>query len=309
MNFVDDVRLKVIDALITKIDYQSIVDNIILAVFVVFFAVLGYFAGFIFSRIVIRVLAMKKLQNTLVKYGAITTELWNSIIGFVAEYVKWLTVLIVLDIVLQAVGIFVLFPISNFAVRLFALILCTILGLLLGGIAYKIIKDFLIGVGLDRKLDRYKLSESMEEVTVSGIVAFIVKWYVVLLLLTTGLQLFKPVISIGGEDIIILQGMEELSSYIPRAVLGFMLLLVAIIASDILSKNIKSRKISYSEEISLALEVLIIFIAIVLALPLFGFENVYMLEWAFLILTAGVSLGIGLGLAFAFKEKIKDIVK
>ena len=296
MNFVDKIA-------------DTLVNNIILAGFVFLSAVLGYFAGFIFSRIVIRVFVMKELQNTLVRYGAITTELWNSIIGFVAEYVKWLTVLIVVDRALQLIGVSVLFPILDFAVRLFALILCTILGLLLGGIAHKIVKEFLVGVGLDRKLDRYKLSESMEEVTVSGIVAFAVKWYVVLLFLTTGLQLFKPVISIGGEDIIILQGMEELSSYIPRAVLGFMLLLVAIVASDILSKSIKSRKISYSEEISLALEVLIIFIAIVLALPFFGFENVYMLEWAFLILTAGVSLGIGLGLAFAFKEKIKDIVK
>jgi len=150
------------------------------------------------------------------------------------------------------------------------------------------------------------MAESMAGFSVSSIVAFIVKWYIVLLFLTTGLQIFKPVIFIDTDTrIVLLAGLEDLANYVPQAILGFLILLASVIISDFVSEHVRLRRVSFSELYSFFSEVLIILIGVLLALPHFGVKNTYFLEYSFIILVAGISLGVAIALGFSLKDKVK----
>ncbi|OYT26507.1 MAG: hypothetical protein B6U97_03760 [Candidatus Altiarchaeales archaeon ex4484_96] len=300
--------------LISEVSLDSLIQFIMenslavgLFVFLVIVSlIVGYALGYIIASIFRRLFKTQNLEKTLVRYGAVTSSLWESMINFISDYLKWLVVILSLDIVFVLYGVSIVSQISIFLERLLALIVSTIIGMLLGGIIYKITKDFLISVGLERELGKHHLADSMAGFSVSSIVAFIIKWYIVLLFLTTGLQIFKPVIFIDSTTrIVLLEGLEDLANYIPQAILGFMILLASIIISDFVSAHMKNRKISFSELYSLFSEVIIIAIGALLALPHFGVKNTYFLEYSFIVLVAGISLGIALALALSLKDKIK----
>ncbi|OYT54789.1 MAG: hypothetical protein B6U72_01605 [Candidatus Altiarchaeales archaeon ex4484_2] len=270
---------------------------------------IGYALGYILASIFRRLFKTQSLEKHLVRYGAVTSSLWESIINFLSEYLKWLIALMTLDAFLLMYGkydIIFVSQLSAFLLRLLALVVSTIVGILLGGVVYKIIKDFLISVGLERELGKHHLAESMAGFSVSSIVAFIVKWYIVLLFLTTGLQIFKPVIFIDADTrIVLLAGLEDLADYVPQAILGFLILLASVIISDFVSEHVRLRRVSFSELYSLFLEVLIIAIGVLLALPHFGVKNTYFLEYSFIILVAGISLGVAIALGFSLRDRIK----
>ncbi len=270
---------------------------------------IGYALGYILASIFRRLFKAQGLEKSLVRYGAVTSSLWESIINFLSEYLKWLIALMTLDAFLLMYGrydIVFVSQLSAFLLRLLALVVSTIVGMLIGGVVYKIIRDFLISVGLERELGKHHMAESMAGFSVSSIVAFIVKWYIVLIFLTTGLQIFKPVIFIDADTrIVLLAGLEDLANYVPQAILGFLILLASLIISDFVSEHVRMRKVSFSELYSFFSEVLIIAIGVLLALPHFGVRNTYFLEYSFIILVAGISLGVAIALGFSLRDRLK----
>jgi len=306
----NDIIQNPVQYFINQITPEIIASSITFLVLILLALIFGYALGYIVSTIIKKISKTKKLEINLVKYGAVTSNLWESMINLVSEYLKWLILLMSVDMIFTHYGIVIISQVSNFLIRLFALVICTIIGILLGGVAYKITKDFLISVGLERELGKHHLADSMAGISVSTIVAFIVKWYIVLLFLTTGLQIFKPVIFINEDTkIVLLAGMEKLTNYVPQAMLGIVIILVSIIISDFVSEHIKSRTTKFSDMYALSSEIIIISIGALLALPHFGVKNTYFLEYSFIILVAGISMGIAIAIGMSFKERIKDIDK
>lgn len=283
----------------------------------------GYIFGYIASKVLRRVLMIGELQKTLVRYGAVTSKLWESVVNFIAQYVIWLTVIFVIHTVfVQPAGVSVTgepiytYPLIDslfkFMVNLLSLIVFAIIGLLLGGVLYKIIKDALEAMGLEAELEKHKVAESLGGIPLSTILASIVKWYVVLLFLTTGVQQFLSTIQIGEEELLLEKFMVGLMDYVPHAVLGILVILASLILASLAAGKIRYRPVNFAEPVALAVEAVVIFFGFILGIPfLFGFADKEIFSQSFGVLTESfkyIVIGISIGLTIALGLGLKDVV-
>ena len=101
----------------------------------------------------------------------------------------------------------------------------------------------------------------------SSILAGIVKWYIIMLFVGQGTT------KLGLEKLTLF--MDNLLEYIPNAILGILVIIVALMIANFMSMRIKRRKLEFGEILSLGMEAIVIFFGIVLALPKFGVENAH----------------------------------
>lgn len=254
----------------------------------------GYIIGYIISKVVEKVLKISELQKTLVRYGAVTTNLWASITSFIAQYVKWYTVIFVINAVFFNQMIDKLFI---FLTNLLLFIVLLVIGLLIGGFLHKITKETLVAIGMEAELERHHVADSLGGIPLSSILASIVKWYVVLVFLNEGIsKLGLPMLS--GV-------MGDLLTYIPNAILGLLIILTTLIIADFTGSSLRKRNVAFSEFLALVVEIVIVFFGAVLALPKFGIVNVSILEDSFKILMVGVAIGLAIAMGLGLKDAIK----
>lgn len=271
---------------------KNVIESGILVLEIIGLAVVGYVLGLVVSDVLRRILRTQELENFLVRYGAATKELWGSIANFIAEYSKWFITIAVLS----AIEINIITLVFTFLKNILWFIVLAVIGLLLGGILQKLIKNALIAIGIETELARHGLSDAIGGVKISTIISGIAKWYLVLIFLEEGVR------RLG------LQGLTSrvtaLLDYIPDAILGILIIIVALIIADFAGSRIKHRKVGFAEILALIAEVIIIFFGAVLALPKFGIENVSILEDSFKIIAVGVSIGIAIALGLGLKDSI-----
>lgn len=256
---------------------------------------IGYFIALFTSAVIKRFLNMGGLKTSLVRYGAMTTKLWESITSFLGSYLKWYITLGVLTVF----DVAVIHESFVFLTSLLWFIILSIIGLGLGGIIYKIIKDMLHSLGVEEELKKHKISGAFGGFTLSGILAGIVKWYIVLLFIGQGIaQLNLSKLS---------QFVDDLMVYIPNAILGLLIIIVALLVSNLSAVKIRHRKTSISEILALGVQLVVVFFGAVIALPKFGVANISILEDTFKIFAVGISLGIGIALGLGLKEPITKL--
>lgn len=306
-----------VNEMIGFLRYYGFVAFALFAAFIV-----SYVVGHIVSRVIEKLLKIGELQKTLVKYGAVTTNLWDSITSFFSQYIKWLVVVLGLDWALIEVAgrvvdgkaVSILTPLSDFLISLLFLIVLLVIGLLLGGFLHKITKDTLVAVGLEKELEKHHVADTLGGIPLSSILASIVKWFVVLVFLTTGTQQFLSTVTIGQEELALKTTMESLMVYIPQAILGLLILLATLIIADFASANIKKRKVSFADLLGIGVEVIIVFFGAVLALPrLLGvqdpegkifMQSLSVMTDSFKLLMIGVALGLAIAVGLGLKDAI-----
>lgn len=287
---------KIMMSLNTQID--RIVDyagtGIVLAILFVF----AYLIGWVISKVVSRILKFEKLEDIVIKYGAMRSKLWEDTINFLVFYTKWFVVVGILtltDIPLITNGIY---PFMN---QLFWFIVLVILGLIIGGFVSKFIRDISMDFGWEDKLVKYGLADALGDIPITSLLTGIVKWYIVLIFIAQGVEQFElPVL----EDF-----MNKLMMYIPQAILGSLIILFALMIADYTGDRIKQRKVSFAETLALLTEIVIVFLGLVIALPHFGVFNVSILEDSFKIFIAGISLAIAIAFGLGLKDSISRIAQ
>jgi len=271
-------------------------DYLGLALYVLVLFLAGYILGLLVANALKRVFSIPELENSLVRYGAMTTKLWGSIRHFLAQYLKWFITVLVLTTIEAP---FVM-DIANFMGNLLWFILLTIAGLMLGGILFKVVKEGLDSIGVEKWLERHNVEGAFGGLRFSSIIAGILKWYVVLLFANEGtVKLNLPIIS---------KFISDLVQYIPGALSGVAIIMVSLLVARFTSQRIRNREISFREPFALTVESVITYFGIVLALPiLIKGVDVTILADSFKILMAGVALAIGIGGGFGLKEKVAQI--
>jgi hypothetical protein len=277
-------------------------------VFLLLFLI-GYVLGYIVSRILKRILLIDSIQTTLIKLGATTTSMWKSIVEISAQYSIWLVLFYILTLTEKIVD----FPITKqffdgFIVPLTALVISILVGLLAGSILGKLAKDALVAIGTEDGLKRYHLADSIGGVPVSSVLSVIVKWYVFLLSLTVVIEYLL------GKAIITLM-LTDLLGYVPNAILGLLVLLVSLMVADFAANRIRERKLSFGELLAIAVEVIVVFFGVVLALPrFFNIDNPYVflasltvITGSFLILMVGISFGLAIAIGLGLKNHIAEM--
>jgi hypothetical protein len=258
--------------------------------------VVGYLVGYVVSNALRKVLSIPHLVKSAVSYGVMTSKLWDSISSFLSQYMKWfITVL-----VLSTSGIPLFNSIAEFMVSLLWFILLTVVGLAIGGIFFKVIKEALIHVGVEEQMKRHRVEDAFGGLTLSGIVAGLAKLYIVLLFMAEGtLKLNLPILTFFISDVL---------AYIPEALSGVVILMVALLIARFASESIRSRRINFAEILALCVEAVVVFFGIVISLPiLVKSADVSILTDSFKILIAGIAVGSAIALGLGLKDSIADL--
>jgi len=279
---------------------NALVGSLGSAVQFVVVLILGYIFAYLISHVVKKLLSLGELQRSIVRYGAMTSKMWLSIVEFITQYLKWYLTIAILTTTDLAIVNTVFYFLSDF----FWFIILVVIGLFIGGIAFKIMHDGLQNLGLEEEMHRHKITNAFGGITLSSILAGIVKWYIVLVFVNTGVEQVLPQDSVTGNTPALTTFMNDLMAYIPQAILGLLILLVSLIISSFVVQRIKERHTAFSQVLSIGAEAVIIFFGIVLALPKFGVENVEILEDSFKIISAGVAVGLAIALGWGLKEPI-----
>ncbi|RLI95330.1 MAG: hypothetical protein DRO90_00525 [Candidatus Altiarchaeales archaeon] len=270
-------------------------------------AIIGYMVGYIASVILRRLLLREKVQEVLIKYGATTSNLWKSIVNFLSTC----SLLLVGSAVITGIFILIGEPIFNevflFVWNTYLFILFVIMGYLISGVSCKFVKDVLSSINFEEELKKYKVSESFGGIPISTIIATVVKWYVFVIVVTFIILEITTMGSLADKNFVLYRIMNLLYDYIPNALLGFVVLSISLISANFVGNKIKSYKLVFSDTIALGVEIAIIFFGIVLALPHFGIKNVQILEYSFLLLMGGISLGLAIAIGLGLKESVAHI--
>ncbi len=179
-------------------------------------------------------------------------------------------------------------------------IVLVIIGLIVGGFVSKFVRDISLDFGWEDKLIKYGLADALGDIPITGFLTAIVKWYVVLIFIAQGIAQFENLPLLA-------EFMEGLMGYIPRAILGSLIMVLALMVADYTGDKIKQRKTGFAETLALLIESMIVFLGMVIALPHFGVANVSILEDSFKILIAGISLAIAIAFGLGLKDSISRI--
>jgi hypothetical protein len=272
----------------------------LIVVILLFLFAIGYILGYVIAIALKRLLSLDVIKTKLVKYGASSASAWDSMAGFVSESARWLTVAAILS--LTELKVFV--DLFTFAWELFVFLLLAIVGLLLGGVVYKLLKEGFVAVGLEDELKKFNVADSVGLVPVSSLLASIGKWYVVILFVSTGMRYFPMPAEFG-----LYKFMNALVDYVPQVIFGVIILLVALISANFLSNRIKYRNMPFSDMLALGVEAVIIFFGIVLALPQFGIKDVSIIADSFKILMIGVAVGLAIAMGFGLKDSVSRMAE
>ena len=159
---------------------NDMVDLSVMALMLLLLFVGGYILGSIVGGIAKRVLRTNKLQEIFVKYGAMTSGSWSEITGFLGQYVKWLVIIFVLSLYGGVVKE-QLDKILALAINFLFFIVLLVVGWVLAGVLYKIIREIIENVGIEKGLKKYGVSDALGGIDIPHVVATLVKLYVFLL--------------------------------------------------------------------------------------------------------------------------------
>lgn len=290
---VESITDAVNDAIPAVIDYAGQ-----LAIFILLI-ILGYVAGTIVGGIAKRLLRSNKLQGIFIKYGAMTSGSWSEITNFLGQYVKWLIVIFVLSSYYTTIQ-----PLSDLlylAIDFLVFIVLLVVGWVLAGVLYKIIREVIENIGIEKGLKKYGVADAVGGIDIPHIVATLIKLYVFLLfawqgVAWLGLEIF------GGF-------MGSLMDYIPNAILGLLIIVIALVVADFTGDRLKKRKVAFASGAALVAEVIIVIIGVTLALPKFGFEDIGIIKWSFIIIILCMGIGLAIAMGLGLKDSFSRIGK
>ncbi|ODS40001.1 hypothetical protein BEH94_03115 [Candidatus Altiarchaeales archaeon WOR_SM1_SCG] len=273
---------------------NDMVDLSVMALMLLLLFVGGYILGSIVGGIARRVLRTNKLQELFVKYGAMTSGSWSEITGFLGQYVKWLIVIFVFASYYNTVQ--PLTDLLNYATTFLVFIVLLVVGWILAGVLYKMVREIIENMGIEKGLKKYGVADALGGMDIPHISATLAKIYVFLLFVWIGVSQF--------EELGVFENfMEGLMGYIPGLILGLIIIIVSLIVADFAGDRLKKKKKApFAAGIALVAEVIIVIFGVTLALPKFGFEDIEIIKWSFLIIV----LCLGIGLAIAMGLGLKD---
>jgi hypothetical protein len=298
----------------SAVDPKNLTDSLLIVAACIANFVIAYFIALLFSVALKRVLTLREMEEFLIRHGAMTSKLWNSIASFIAQYLKWYLTLVIavigLDMTLASMlqramtvkvsDIAVVKGVFDFLSQLLWFIVLTVGGLIAGGVVYKVIKEALDGLGLEEQMKKQRIEGAFGDTQLSSILAGIVKWYVVLLFINEGTTKLNLQV--------LARFMGALVDYVPEAISGLLVLIVSIVLARFASERIRERSLSFGQIFAVGIESTIVFFGIVISMPLIvRGADVSILSDAFKILMVGVSLGMAIALGLGLKDSIADV--
>lgn len=190
--------------------------------------------------------------------------------------------------------------IANILLGLMLLVIGYLLGSLVGHVVRKLLQRF----GVDKKMEREKISDSMGNLTLSDIAGKIIKWYVFIIFVGEAAE----IISLSQFSGLV----EKFVLWLPDLIFGIAILIAGLILAEYITVHLSRVRIPSIRIISGIVKVLIIFFVLVISLTQIGLNvgivgNTFLIILASMCLALALALGIGFGLAL--KGEAKNILR
>jgi hypothetical protein len=193
----------------------------------------------------------------------------------------------------------------NFLPDLLASVAIIIFGWIFAVIVEKVIKKAMRGAKVDVWSRKVGLEKALFGSSLTSLSSKALKWYIVIVTLS---QASLSLGLMGITDFV-----NSILLWVPNAIVGMLMVVGGLAFASFVSEGVRKQEMIFSDIGASVAYGVIIYFAIVLALPKFGFENVEILVDAFVYIIAGISAGIAIaiGLAFglALREPIEEIIK
>ncbi|MFH1545423.1 MAG: hypothetical protein ABIE23_05070 [archaeon] len=182
-------------------------------------------------------------------------------------------------------------------------LLAAIVLIIIGWIIGKVLKEVVVRIiriaKIDEWVEEHKLSAVIGHVPISAIAGTIVKWYVIVLFLAQAVAFIQ------------LKVLENFLTYlwvfIPRVLAAFAFIVMGFLLARYVRNMVEKTAHTHKAIFGLVIEIVIMYVAVVLALMNMGFDVTILLDAFRIALTAFVvifALIIGIAFAVAFKKDI-----
>lgn len=186
------------------------------------------------------------------------------------------------------------------------------IGYLVARIVNMVIHRFLESIRLEEFIKEHNLSGALLGFTVTQIVTVYVKVYIVLASLGLGINLAEQLSAqYAGLHIpfITENVLEPFLAYLPVLAQGIIIVVVALFVAKYLANTIRASKMLMGRQLAVAIQILIAYVSLVLALPLILPQIntaifLKLLEYFFLAIIFAFGLGAGLAFGLGLKEPI-----
>ena len=184
-----------------------------------------------------------------------------------------------------------------------AVVIIVLIGYLVAKVVKQVVIKLLQSTKIDQWMEEQHLSGAIGGSDVSVIAGSIVKWWIVAVVLQQALIVLQLSV-LGGF-------LGAIANYTILALIGLVMAVVGLLLARYARNYIQSTSHRYRKPVAIALELGIIYIAVVLALRTLGL-NVTILEDAFRIAVGAFALAlaivVGISFGLAFKEDAQGIV-
>ena len=185
--------------------------------------------------------------------------------------------------------------------RIIIAVIVFFIGYIVALICEGIAKRILMQLKIDAWIKQRGLEKALFNISMTKAIAWVVKWYVIIVALREALIQLN-LITLGNFFGAIIDA-------VPNWILGAIMLGIGLILAHFASEKVKEKKFAMSEFISGVLYFIIVYFAIVLALPKFGYTEVSLLADIFRYFIAGISAGIAIALGISFGFALQEPAK
>ncbi|MCW1296195.1 MAG: hypothetical protein OH319_00750 [Candidatus Parvarchaeota archaeon] len=185
--------------------------------------------------------------------------------------------------------------------RIIIAVIVFFVGYIIALICEGIAKRILMQLKIDHWIKERGLEKALFNISMTKAVAWVVKWYVIVIALREALVQLNLVTLASFFGAII--------DAVPNWILGAIMLGIGLILAHFASEKIKEKKFALSDFVSGVVYFIIVYFAIVLALPKFGYTEISLLADIFRYFIAGISAGIAIALGISFGFALQEPAK
>jgi hypothetical protein len=193
----------------------------------------------------------------------------------------------------------------NILPTVLGLFILLVAGYIVGFIIKRIVLRLLASMRIDEWLEEQNLSDAIAGRTVSNIIAGIFQWSIILLFLAQGAALMQYEV--------LKSTLQGLVYFVYLFILAILIGLAGLIIARYVRNILEVSMTRFRKIIGIAAELLILYMAVVMALKVIPTIDTTILEYAFIIGFGSIAfagaLAIGLGFGLAFKDEAKAMLK
>lgn len=308
-----------IDALVVNA-WELLKDAGIFIAVIVIGLLIGYVIGAIIAAIIKRILNIRELKEQIASSEILSLAFWGRLVAGVGIYIKWLLVAMGLRAAVgwaiawsheqEMVNVANMFEILEGYAQAFQdimfnvgiLLSFTVAGVIVGAIVYKIIKAALDSIRVEERMAKHGLHDALGGLQLTKVIAGIFMIYVIIVLIGSGIDVVAGRSGEEFNEVRLVVMFRSLVELYPEFVLGGFIIIAGALAGDFMQEHIRRSKTSLaSDSLGFLVQGIILFFAIILALPKFQIQDTILAD-SFKIVVAGLSIGLAIAMGLGLKD-------